>query len=229
MSSTSAVTALVARPSADVLKICRAAVGRILNILALLLSVAWLPAEAQAEGAAALARAKKIVAGRCFLCHGMLGEAASELSPRLAGQNAQYIAKQLAKIQSGERESSAMRPMVGDLTFEDMRALGLYFSMQEVRGHVSADAQLIARGAAIYARGSAAAQVIACAGCHGANAHGSETLPRLAGQVAAYIVARLKNFGARRQLEGDAAMHDIAAKMVEQEIRAVAEYLSTLD
>ena len=54
---------------------------------------------------------RKIVSGSCFLCHGMRGEAASELSPRLAGQNAVYLAKQLANFKSGERQSSAMRPI----------------------------------------------------------------------------------------------------------------------
>ena len=47
-------------------------------------------AHAQADEA----RAKKVIGGSCFLCHGAEGESASEVFPRLAGQNAEYIAKQ---------------------------------------------------------------------------------------------------------------------------------------
>ena len=65
-------------------------------------------AHAQADEA----RAKKIIGGSCFLCHGAEGESASEVFPRLAGQNAEYIAKQLENFKSGKRKSSAMAPMV---------------------------------------------------------------------------------------------------------------------
>jgi cytochrome c553 len=196
--------------------------------IAVLFSAAWIPGASLADDPA-MERARKIVSGRCFLCHGVQGEAASELSPRLAGQNAQYVAKQLANIKSGERRSSAMRPMVSDLSPDDMRALGLYFSQQHVGGHVSDDARLVAEGKAIFERGGAAGAALACVNCHGAKAHGSDSLPRLAGQVATYLVAQLKNFGARERTNDNAVMHDVAAGLNEQEIRAVAEYLSTLD
>jgi len=71
-----------------------------------------LPAAVQA---ADLKRAEEIVGGRCFLCHGMEGEAASALYPRLAGQHAEYIAKQLSDFKTGKRKSDTMSGMVGDL------------------------------------------------------------------------------------------------------------------
>jgi cytochrome c553 len=178
---------------------------------------------------AELARAKKIVAGSCFLCHGMEGESATELFPRLAAQNEKYIAKQLANFKSGERRSEVMPRMVGALTPEDMRALGLYFSRQPSRPHPPTDARLAAQGMVIYRRGGTATEVAACIGCHGERGHGSETLPRLAGQVASYLATQLRNFGARVRTNDNAVMHSIAAKMTEAEILAVAEYLSGLD
>jgi cytochrome c553 len=178
---------------------------------------------------AALERARKIVSGNCFLCHGMQGEAASELAPRLAAQNAVYLARQLANFKSGERKSSAMTPMVASLGPEDFRALGLYFSRQKSAKHAPADSQLAARGMIVYTRGGAATEVAACTGCHGERGEGTESLPRLAGQVAAYIAAQLKNFGARERTNDNAVMHTIAAKMTEAEIAAVAEYLSGMD
>jgi cytochrome c553 len=197
---------------------------RALAVLCLVVAVAPAPA-AEAE----LARATKIVSGSCFLCHGMQGESATELFPRLAAQNADYLAKQLANFKSGERKSEVMPRMVGALTPEDMRALGLYFSRQPSPPHPPADARLAAQGMVIYRRGGAATEVAACTGCHGERGYGSENLPRLAGQVASYLATQLRNFGARVRTNDNAVMHTIAAKMTEAEILAVAEYLSGLD
>jgi cytochrome c553 len=177
----------------------------------------------------AMARAQKIVGGSCFLCHGMQGESATELFPRLAGQNAAYIAKQLANFKSGERKSEVMPRMVTTLTEEDMRALGLYFSRQKSPPHASADPLLATKGREIYTRGGAATEVAACVGCHGERGDGSETLPRLAGQVVGYLATQLRDFGKRVRTNDNAVMHTIAAKMTEDEILAVAEYLSGLE
>ena len=82
--------------------------GRVLVLATLMVAVL---APAQADEA----RAKKIIGGSCFLCHGAEGESASEVFPRLAGQNAEYIAKQLENFKSGKRKSSAMANMVTDV------------------------------------------------------------------------------------------------------------------
>jgi len=195
---------------------------------ALMLVLCLLAAPATAQEAQ-LARAKAIVAGSCFLCHGMQGESASELYSRLAAQNAAYIAQQLANYKSGERKSKTMQPMVAALTTEDMRALGLYFSRQKSAPHAPADVGLAARGREIYLKGGAATEVAACVGCHGERGHGSEKLPRLAGQVASYLAAQIRGFGTRERTNDNAAMHTIAAKMTPAEIHAVAAYLSSLD
>jgi cytochrome c553 len=81
----------------------------------------------------------------------------------------------------------------------------------------------------VYHRGGAATEVAACTGCHGERGHGTESLPRLAGQVASYLATQLRNFGARVRTNDNAVMHTIAAKMTEAEMLAVAEYLSGLD
>lgn len=182
-----------------------------------------------ADDAPDLEHAKRLVSGRCFLCHGMKGEAASELSPRLAGQNASYLEKQLSNFKSGERVSSAMRPMVANLSTQEMRALALYFSLQPVAPHPMTEPGLVARGRQIYEKGGTASEVAACVGCHGERAHGSDNLPRLAGQIPSYLVAQLKGFSARKRTNDNAVMHAIAERMTAEEMEAVASYLSTLE
>jgi len=203
----------------------RSALGALVCVLLL----AGPALQVRADEVKALARAQEIVGGRCFLCHGARGEAASELFPRLAAQNAEYIAKQLANFRSGARKSDTMKGMAADLTPEDMRALGLFFSRQTSPPHSVSDPSLAEEGGVLYAKGGAAIEVSACAGCHGPRGHGSTTLPRLAGQVASYLETQLKQFGTRERTNDNAVMHNIAEKMTEREIQAVAEYLSTLD
>lgn len=195
-----------------------------LLVIASALACQLLPATVQAQ--ADDARARKIVGGVCFVCHGMNGESSSEVFPRLAGQNREYIAKQLQQFKSGDRKSTAMADMAARLTPDEMAALGKYFELQPTVREPVRDPGLAAVGAYIYQHGNRFSGVPACAGCHGADAHGSTTLPRLAGQYAAYVETQLKLFNQRQRTNDNAVMHAIVEKMTPLEMAAVAEFLS---
>jgi cytochrome c553 len=197
---------------------------RLLHVMfALLLQ---LPAASHAAPDAV--RGEEIVQGKCFICHGSAGESSSPVFPRLAGQNAAYVARQLADYRSGKRKSSTMQPMVEDLTADDFKALGAYFASCPTVGHEVADPELAQMGRFIFLRGNPYSGVASCATCHGANAHGTETLPRLAGQHAQYTENQLRQFNTRERTNDNAVMHGIASKMTELELKAVAAYLSGL-
>ena len=172
------------------------------------------------------ARAKKIVMGSCFICHGAEGESSSEIFPHLAGQHAQYIAKQLENFKSGKRKSTAMADMVAKLNSEDMQALGRYFEKQQHAPVTPKDTELAAVGAYIYNHGNKYSGLPACASCHGPEAKGTVALPRLAGQFAIYTETQLKQFNKRERTNDNAVMHAIVSKMTELEMVSVAEYLS---
>ena len=179
-------------------------------------------AHAQADEA----RAKKIIGGSCFLCHGAEGESASEVFPRLAGQNAEYIAKQLENFKSGKRKSSAMAPMVAELSPDDMAALGRFYGSRPPHKEAPKDAPLAAVGQYIYSQGNRFSGVPACASCHGPDGAGSNALPRLAGQHAAYLDNQLEQFNKRERNNDNAVMHTVVEKMTPLEMAAVSEYLS---
>ena len=179
-------------------------------------------AHAQADEA----RAKKIIGGSCFLCHGAEGESASEVFPRLAGQNAEYIAKQLENFKRGKRKSSAMAPMVAELSPDDMAALGRFYGSRPPHKEAPKDAPLAAVGQYIYSQGNRFSGVPACASCHGPDGAGSNALPRLAGQHAAYLDNQLKQFNKRERNNDNAVMHTVVEKMTPLEMAAVSEYLS---
>jgi cytochrome c553 len=190
---------------------------------------AGLVSAASAQDAAAMARAEEIVGGRCFLCHGMEGEAASAVFPRLAGQHWEYIAKQLGDFKSGKRKSDTMKPQSEELTLEDMKALGRFFEKKQVPGREVADADLVAVGRFVFQRGNQFTGLPACSSCHGAKGHGTPQLPRLAGQHPRYTEEQLRLFNSRERTNDNAVMHTVASKLSELERHAVAAYIATLD
>ena len=171
-------------------------------------------------------RAKKIVSGSCFICHGADGESSSEVFPRLAGQHWEYTAKQLENFKSGKRKSTAMASMAGKLSTEDMVALGKFFESRNAPSEPAKDQDLAGMGKYIYLHGNRYSAVPACASCHGKEGLGTASLPRLAGQYAVYIEAQLKQFNQRERTNDNEVMHSIVAKMTPLEMAAVAEYLS---
>lgn len=183
---------------------------------------------AAAAPAADLTRAVEIVEGKCFVCHGTEGESSSPVFPRLAGQHASYVARQLADYQSGRRKNDTMQSMVGDLNAEDFRLLGMYFESKPTRAHPVADPELAQVGRFVYNRGNPYSGVAACADCHGAAGHGTEKLPRLGGQHAQYVESQLRKFSQRERTNDNAVMQTIASKLTELELKAVAAYVSGL-
>jgi cytochrome c553 len=183
-------------------------------------------AAAQGSSGPDLERAKRIVSGSCFLCHGIDGDAGTELFPKLAAQHPEYIAKQLANFKSGARKSSAMAGMVKELGDADFVSLGVYFSRKPATAHESADPVAAAAGKTFYFSGNPATGVSACVTCHGDDAAGSSALPRLAGQHRGYLETQLRQFHARERTNDNAVMQEVTRRMTENEIKVVSDYLS---
>ncbi|MDT8989473.1 c-type cytochrome [Curvibacter sp. APW13] len=172
--------------------------------------------------------APDIVAMRCGACHGPQGQATSPIYPSLAGQNPQYIAKQLSDFVAGRRVNETMSPQAQDLSPQNIAELAAFFAAKPPRiGRVS-NADSVAHGQALYTQGKAASGIPACASCHGLDAHGTATLPRLAGQNARYLSTQLQDFTLRRRTNDNAVMHDIAAKLSPEDTKALSDYLTQL-
>lgn len=190
------------------------------------LLTAALAAALVAAGAAHAASAEDIVKGQCSLCHGEQGESSSPVFPRLAGQSAAYLTRQLADYKSGRRKSTTMQPMVESLSAEGLPLLGAYFARQPTAVHPVEDPELAQVGRYIFERGNAYSGVPACTACHGAAGQGSDALPRLAGQHARYLERQLRQFGQRERTNDNAVMHAVASRLTELEMKAVASFVS---
>jgi cytochrome c553 len=174
-----------------------------------------------------LERGKQIATTVCVTCHGADGNSPTPVNPVLAGQHADYIALQLAAFKSGTRPSPIMQSMATSLSPEDMRNIGAYFEMQKPAPRAARDKVLVQRGQQIWRAGIKSTGVPACAGCHGAAGHGIPAqFPRLAGQYADLTLGWLKAYatGARPH----AVMGPVAAKLSENDMKALSEYSAGL-
>ncbi len=185
-------------------------------------------AAAAPPAAANSPRVAEIVASRCALCHGPAGESASAVYPRLAAQHPDYIVKQLKDFRDGRRKSETMTDMVKGLQDEDIAGLAAYFAGKKAAFRQPGDSEFAAVGKFIFQRGNPYSGVPACTSCHGANGHGTQQLPRLAGQHPAYLEIQLKEFTKRERTNDNAVMHTVAAKLTELETRAVAIFIGGL-
>ncbi|MGD8672757.1 MAG: c-type cytochrome [Thiogranum sp.] len=180
--------------------------------------------------AAGDAAAGKAASATCAGCHGPDGNSANPEWPKLAGQGAPYLVKQLHNFKDGDRKNATMAPMAMGLSDQDMENLAAYFSDQTM-SQGAAEKSLVELGEKIYRGGNAASGVAACIGCHGPTGAGNPAakFPRLAGQHAKYVENQLHAFkSGERDNDAGKMMRNIAARMTDKEIQAVASYVQGL-
>lgn len=167
----------------------------------------------------------------CAACHGMDGNSADAQYPKLAGQHASYIARELGLFKSGKRANPIMLGFAAPLSEQDMRDIGAYFASKTSLPGV-ADAKLVPVGEAYYRSGDAKDGVPACMACHGPDGRGNPgaEYPQLAGQHADYVAARLKAYrdGSAGGDDHARIMEAIAKNLSDAEIAALASYVEGL-
>ncbi len=193
-----------------------------------LLLVASLPVLAAGD-----ADAGKQKSAMCAACHGIDGNSAMAMWPKLAGQHAGYIQRQLALIKSGARPVPEMAGIAAGLSEQDMADLGAYYASQAPSPGV-ADPALVEVGERLYRAGNVKREIPACMGCHGPAGEGNPLAgyPALAGQHATYTAKMLTRFeNGERWGEDDAAslvMTQVSDSLSADEIEALASYIQGL-
>jgi cytochrome c553 len=172
--------------------------------------------------------AEQIVNTVCAACHGVDGNSAITLNPKLAGQHPEYIEKQLTEFKSGKRANAVMSGMAAGLSDEDMKNLATYFNGQKATLGAAKENGKGSLGEKIYRGGIAKTNVPACAACHGpAGAGLPKQFPRVSGQHTDYTLAQLKAFRTGERANAPMMMA-IATKMTDAEMAAVADYMQGL-
>ena len=174
--------------------------------------------------------AGKAKSASCAACHGVDGNSSIALNPKLAGQHAGYLAKQIKDFQSGGRTDAVMMSMVSSLSEQDVEDVAAYFAEQKPADAVAAEENLTL-GESIYRGGITSAGIAACAACHGPAGNGNPAAgyPAIAGQHAAYTAKTLNDFrqGARAN-DAASVMRSLAKRMTDEEIEAVSNYIQGL-
>ncbi|HAO32028.1 MAG TPA: cytochrome c4, partial [Candidatus Competibacteraceae bacterium] len=158
--------------------------------------------------------AGKAKSATCAACHTADGNSINPQYPKLAGQSADYLFKQLQDYKSGARANPIMLGMVAPLSPQDMEDLAAYYASQQV-ARAAADPKLAPQGEALFRGGNLNSGVAACAACHGAVGAGNPAakFPALAAQHSDYLEAQLKAFRAmERANDAGQMMRAIAAK-----------------
>ncbi|MFB9266158.1 c-type cytochrome [Bradyrhizobium erythrophlei] len=175
-----------------------------------------------------VARAADVAAGKekavmCTGCHGEDGISQTENIPSLAGQLDQFVQWQLEFFRAGARKNEQMRPIVEQLSNDDIRNLGAYFAqLPPFKGSKDDNPELSEKG-------KQAAAGRRCASCHIDTYVGTKAVARLAGQREEYLVKALRDYKSGARSGGaQAAMADVAYPLSDEEIAALAHYLARL-
>ncbi len=165
----------------------------------------------------------------CAQCHAGNGGGAdgSGAFPRIAGQSAWYLAKQLRDYASGVRLNAVMAPIAKALSSEDIADVTAYYASANAPYPPLArpDPALIKRGGQLAKAGNAARELQSCDNCHGPGGAGEPpAIPYLAGQYARYIATQLTMWQRGLRDKSPNAMADVAKRLDTQEIAAVAAY-----
>lgn len=201
-------------------------------MFAVLAAIAFVaaPAQAQVQGDAQ-AGAGKIA--MCIGCHGIKGYKSSFPEvyhvPKIAGQNAGYIATVLAEYKSGDRKHPSMRGIAGSMTEQDIADVAAYYEALGKAGRASelpAPRQPSAEVAGLLQKG-------ACVSCHGDNysAPIDPSYPKIAGQHPDYLYAALKAYRDDSHAtwgRGNPIMAGMAKQFSNNELKAIAQYIGSL-
>ncbi|MGB6103411.1 MAG: c-type cytochrome [Pusillimonas sp.] len=178
----------------------------------------------------------------CASCHGAAGNSTIPANPNLASQPHEYLVKQLLDFAPKDEKSkparggpggapSVMTPFAAALTAEDRQNISYYLAQQALDQEAAGSASnedTMERGQHIWRGGLPDRKVPACAGCHSPNGAGIPgSYPRLSGQHPSYIAEQLKLFRSGDRAN-NTVMHEIADRMSDSDIAAVADYAAGL-
>ena len=181
--------------------------------------------------------AGKAASAVCAACHGVDGNSAIPMNPKIAGQHEKYLLKQLQEFklasQTGGQEgrnNAVMNGMAAPLSEQQMKDLAAYFASQEGKDGTTPE-NYIAAGEALYRGGDEERGIAACSACHGPAGNGSSLsgFPDISGQHVEYTVTQLKAFrSGMRNNDMNGMMRDIAMKLTDEDIEILANYLAGL-
>lgn len=166
----------------------------------------------------------------CATCHGPDGNSELAINPKIAGQNARYMIKQMQDFKSGARPGPIMAAMVINLSDEDIEDLAAWYAAQTPT-LLGADPEVVELAESLYRSGVGELEVTACSACHSPTGTGNAPagFPALGGQHPEYTLQQLKDFRSGvRANDQDGMMRLVTERLTDPELEALASYLAGL-
>ena len=164
----------------------------------------------------------------CIACHSADGNGVAPNVPRLLGQSADYLLKQLKDYKDNKRLSIVAAHKLATLTSADMARFVATFGRRAAPPAVAAEGDLITKGKKLFIEGNRANDVPPCASCHGPAGAGTPSIPRLAGQHSEYTLDQIRQFASGGRKNDAHLCQGIVAALTEEEAQAVAQYLASI-
>lgn len=204
------------------------------KLLTLIVVSFCLAPSAMAEGNA---EAGKTKSASCVACHGADGNSMIAMNPKLAGQHAKYLEKQmndfkLATQTAGKegRSNAVMGGMVANLSEQDIADIAAYFSDQKAKDGAAPE-DVVAKASKLYKGGDMERGITACIACHGPRGNGTSLsgFPDISGQHADYTKSQLEQFRSGKRInDANGMMRDIAKRLTDEDIEILSQYLAGL-
>lgn len=197
------------------------------RLLVILIALISFSTTLHAQGNIEAGKTKAIT---CTACHGTDGNSPSNLYPKIAGQHASYLEKQLQQFKTGERNDPIMLALVSMLSEQDIKDISAYYAAQTTTAE-SISAEIVEAGQKLYMGGDKKRGIAACTACHGPRGNGLELakFPKISGQHPAYIKQQLEKFRDKaRSNDQNEMMTDITKKLSDDDIELLSKYISAL-
>jgi cytochrome c553 len=164
----------------------------------------------------------------CAQCHPFTGGSDSGGAfPRIAGQSAYYLAKQMHDYTSSTRANAIMSPISKALSANEIADVAAYYASVDGQfpPFAAGDASIVEKGKQLARVGDATRAVQACNNCHAPDGAGATpAIPYLAGQYAQYISSQLQMWKRGMRNNSPESMAPIAKQLDDQQITAIAAY-----
>jgi len=155
----------------------------------------------------------------CANCHGDAGSSKLPEVPNLAGQNPEYLLEQMRKFVTGERKDAFMQGLIKVLKDDERANIALFYANTPVQAG-RGDAGQQKHGKRMYEK--------LCVRCHGEKAHGDKLIPRLAGQQTTYLEHTIRRYRDKTGERLDPLMAIATSTLKNEDIKAIAHYLTQL-
>lgn len=173
---------------------------------------------------------------RCVTCHTITGNSIVSAWPKLAEQHREYMLKQLFEFKKGKdgtRFDPTMLGMLQGVTENELYELSEHFSKQVLeKGKIKVDSEKFDAGKKLYLYGNDDDKIVSCYGCHGIDGTGNKlaNFPSLKWQHKEYLITQMKKFKSTdRSNDINNIMRDITSNMSDEQMDAIATYISFMD